>query len=176
LTKTAVVHIRPVDDQGHLRPDFNVRDTIQGGTCLGHSEKVAELAHRCEAASGLYDPCWAETGGPSDPSVLCLGQPWSHDVERLVTKSKIAPAPPTPGFDAPWGVELANGQRCRFATGAHDTVGEDVVDYYCDEPGPGLALLRGIGRTDPVWTARAVRYANGRYEPADAELIATAWF
>jgi len=176
LTKTAVVHVRPVDDQGRLRSDFSVHATIEGATCAGNSVKVGELAHRCEAGTGLYDPCWTETDGPGGPSVLCMGQPWSREVERLMTKTKIAPAPPTPGFDVPWGVELANGKQCRFATGAHDSVGDDVVDYYCDDPGPGLALLRSIRQTDPVWTARAVRYANGRYEPVDAQPIATAWF
>lgn len=181
-TQTAVVHVRPVDDQGRLRGDFTVTDTVDGAECDIGSVKVAELAHRCFAGSGIYDPCWTETDGPSGPSVLCMGQPWSNEVWRLLTGTDIAPDPPAPGFDAPWGVELADGRRCRYATGAHSSLNPagdddaDVVDYHCDDSGPGLSLLRGISRTQPVWTARAARYVNGHYELVDPQAIAMAWF
>jgi hypothetical protein len=54
-----------------------------------------------------------------------------------------------------------------LTTVGHRAVGDDntdVVDYYCDEAGFDRSLLRGIDKAPPVWTARAVRYVNGRYE------------
>jgi hypothetical protein len=180
LMKTAVVHVRPVDDQGRLRDDFTVIETVDGAKCPLSSVKVGELANSCEAGEFIYDPCWTETDGPDGPSVICMSEPWNHNVNRLLTGRTIAPAPATPG-GSPWGVELADGQRCRVATGAHDSLNPsggddaDVVDHYCGE-GLGLALLRGIDKTHPVWTARAARYVNDHYERVEPQAIATAWF
>lgn len=66
---------------------------------------------------------------------------------------------------------VASATRCQVRSPAGT-----VSASNCDEAGPGLALLRGLGMTDPVWTARAVRNVNGRYEPATRQTIATAWY
>jgi hypothetical protein len=108
-----------------------------------------------------------------------MSQPWRREITRL--HGETDPVPATPDVDAPWGVELADGQRCRVSTGAHASVNPssdndaDVVDYYCGEE-LGLALLGGINTTRPVWTARAVRYVTDRYQHVDPQPIATAWF
>ena len=179
LTKTEVAHVRPVDDQGKLAQGFTVTDTVDGAWCQEPSGKVGGPAHSCNAGDVAYDPCWTEEMGPSGPSVLCMRQPWSKEVHRLLTKTKVGPEPAAPGDTDPWGIELADGQRCRFAIGAHDSLSradEDVVDYYCDEQALGLELLRGLNKTQPVWTARAARYVNGHHERVAPQQIATAWF
>jgi len=180
--QTGVVHVRPVDDQGRLSRGFTVSETLDGEWCPDASVKVGAPAHRCNAGHLLYDPCWTETDGPRGPSVLCMLQPWSHEVHRLLTTTVVAPEPPPLGVDSPWGVELADGQRCRVLTGAHsslDPSGDDdadVVDYRCDQSRLGLSLLRGFDTSRPVWTARAARYVGDHYERADPRSIATAWF
>ena len=178
LTKTAIIHVRPVDDQGRLRADFLVTQTVHDAKCPLSSEKVGELANACNAGEFIYDPCWTERDGPSGPSVICMTDPWTHNVERLLTATTIAPAAETAG-GSPWGIELADGQRCRVSTGAHASINPsggrdaDVVDYYA---GLGLAL-RGIDKSHAVWTATAVRYIDkDHYERVDPMAIATVWF
>jgi hypothetical protein len=180
-TATVVVRVRPVDDQGRLNRDFTVSETVDSEWCPSGSVKVGAPAHRCNAGHALYDPCWTEVDGPSGPSVLCMLEPWSHEVHRLLAKTQVAPEPPPLGVDSPWGVELADGHRCRVSTGAHDSLNPsggddaDVVDYSCGED-LGLVLLRGINKTRPVWTARAARYVSDHYHRVEPQSIATAWF
>lgn len=141
LGKTVVLHVRPVDDQGHLLPGFSVTDTVHGADCWVGSEEVAG-AGRCGAGNYIYDPCWAEADDPSGPSVVCLPWPWDHAVKRLLTGTEPSTDPREPdGPDAsPWAVELADGQRCRIYTGAHSSLNPaseddaDVLDYYCGVP------------------------------------------
>lgn len=178
---TTVIHVRPVDDQGRLRNGFTVTDTVQDAKCYaGGSVKVAG-AQTCVAGDYIYDPCWTETDAPSGPSVVCMSEPWTQTVERLLTETNTAMGPPALDSDgSPWSVELVHGQRCRIAT-AHDSLNPssgddaDVVDYYCGEE-LGLVLLRGIDTAHPVWTARAARYVSDHYDRIEPQSIATAWF
>ena len=182
--KTVVLHVRPVDDQGHLLPGFSVTDTVHGADCWDGSEEVAG-AGRCGAGNYIYDPCWAEADGPSGPSVVCLLWPWDHAVDRLLIGSELSTDPREPtGPDAsPWAVELADGQRCRIYTGAHSSLNPaseddtDVLDYYCDEA-EDLVLLRGLDESHLVWTARAARRdaVNDHYARVQPQSIARAWF
>ena len=182
VAKTVVVHVRPVDDQGRLRNGFMVTETVDGAKCYADGSAKVAVAQRCVAGEYIYDPCWTETGGPSGPSVVCMSEPWTQMVQRLLTETYTAPEPPVPDFDGPpWSVELVDGQRCRIATGAHDSLNPssgddaDVVDYYCGEE-LGLVLLRGIDKIHPVWTARAARYVKGHYDGIEPKFIAAAWF
>lgn len=177
--RTAVIEVRPVDDQGLLKPGFVVTTTVPGATCDRDSVRVRALAHRCSAGDTFYDPCWTEADRRTDPAVVCLLEPWSTEVHRLLTAVVVPPEPPT-SFNSPWWVELTNGRRCRLATGARSAIGdaeEDVVDYSCGEP-VQLGLLRGFDRTGPVWMARAVQYDpdGGDFKRAGLEPIVTAWF
>src|SRR2546423_87092 len=120
LIRTTVIHVSPVDNQGHLRRGFTVTETVHGADCWLGSAKVIGAA-RCSAGDYIYDPCWAEAGDPSRRSVLCLISPWDHSVERLLTETEIVTDPPVPDEPGapPWAVELADGQRCQIHTGAH---------------------------------------------------------
>ena len=178
-----MIHVSPVDNQGHLRRGFTVTETVHGADCWLGSAKVIGAA-RCSAGDYIYDPCWAEAGDPSRRSVLCLISPWDHSVERLLTETEIVTDPPVPDEPGapPWAVELADGQRCQIHTGAHASLNPsggddaDVVDYYCDDQILDLSLLRGIDTAAPVWTARAARYVEGHYVRVEPQRIATAWF
>lgn len=181
---TTVVHVRPVDDRGRFRSGFTVADTVPEAKCYADSSAIVVAAERCVAGEYIYDPCWTETDGPAGPSVACMIEPWTQTVERLLTETKSAPDPLALDSDgSPWSVELVDGQRCRVASGAHDSLNPssgddaDVVDYYCGEA-DDLVLLRGIDKTHPVWTARAARHIppNDRYERLGRKAIATAWY
>src|SRR5437870_940758 len=79
-------------------------------------------------------------------------------------------------------VQLADGQQCRVSTGAHGSVESsrdeaDVVDYVCGEQETRwVGLLRGINHTHPIWSVRAARYDNGRWQRIKPQPIARAWF
>lgn len=84
----------------------------------------------------------------------------------------MPPEPPEGDFVYPWGVELDGGERCIVLTGAHSTIGEDIVDYECDD---GLYLLRGIDQAAPLWRVRSARRVDGDYR-IDERTIRIAWY
>lgn len=181
LAKTEVVRVRPVDGQGHLSPGYTVTETVEGANCPLPSVKVDGQTSSCEAGSAIYDPCWVEAGDPTRPSVLCMPNPWDHEVQRLLTTGDIVTDAPAPDWP-PWAFQLADGQQCRVSTGAHGSVESsdddaDVVDYICGEQETRwVGLLRGINHNHRVWTARAARYDNGRWQRIKPQPIARAWF
>lgn len=169
-TATTVLQVRPLDANGQLRDDFEVRKTItKKANCLIDSEKV-KSALRCSAGDFLYQPCWIETG--SKPAAICLIDPWDRYVSRLKNLSPPPSAPKVGDFSDPWGIELENGRRCSVLTGAHSSVGTEAMDYDC---GGRLFLLRGIDQTTPVWHVRSARFVDGSYRFND-HAIRTAWF
>lgn len=192
---TRVVHVSPVDSHGRLLTSFHVRKTVRDADCgpltasVGPrqrpdpSERVAYPAFRCSAGVVLYEPCWRETGR-ARPSAVCMDSPWQHYVTRLLTAVEMPAVPPEHDFSFPWGVQLANGQRCFVLTGAHDSLSgklggpdTDVIDYDCGHQ-PGLVLLRGFDRSAPLWRVRTAVYSKGyksaRRAPTEAVLI--AWY
>jgi len=66
--------------------------------------------------------------------------------------------------DAPWALELTDGNHCLLAQGAHDWIktkhAELVVDYYCDRN--HLFRLRNMTR-GPVWRIGAATHTGRRY-------------
>ncbi len=128
LTATRQVHVSPVAADGKPVTGFRTTTTVSHAGCEPGSEAIG-LAYRCFAGNELYDPCWAERA--PTPSVLCLAQPWSVTDIRLEVDAPLSAIPPTAPSE-PWGLELANGQRCELAQGAHSLFDGRVIDYYCD--------------------------------------------
>ena len=85
----------------------------------------------------------------------------------------LSAIPPTGVASEPWGLELANGQRCALLQGAHSAFRGRVIDYYCNTR---LSLLRGLTRTSAVWRAASVTGAAGKLAPGPSEEIKIAWF
>jgi hypothetical protein len=168
---TRQVHVAPVGPDGTATASFRVTSTATGATCEPGSEAIGQ-AYRCFAGNEVYDPCWAEKA--SSPTVLCVGEPWAATAARLTVGGTLAPlAGPAPGPAPPWGVELADGQRCILLQGAHSEFGGQVIDYYCN---PHLSLLRGLTEAAPLWRARSVVLADGQSRSGPPEVITTAWF
>lgn len=191
---TVIVHVRPVDANGCLIDSFRVKRTASNAYC-GYSEKFGpsseklRSALRCSTArpNVLWDPCWPEVGA-SRQSVVCMSSPWTEEVSRLFMASgeELPTSLSALDFGFPWGIELADGQRCRVLTGAHSSISAeglagpdaDVIDYSCDDP--DIVLLRGIDKSAPIWQVNAAQYVDGDYlgpaERLGPQPIVTAWY
>ena len=118
-------------------------------------------AWRC----GTADPCFAPTPF-SAQEVACVTDPWSNDV-TLLALSRPLPGPdecrstPTAcprqlDLDSPpWVLELANGARCRAATGTISSVAGLGLAYFCDDGGAvGIADRDApFDKSLPQWRA-----------------------
>ena len=173
-----VAHVTPFAASGALRGGLSVTSR-RTGMCEPGSDSLASAVYRCFSGNRVLDPCWRESDAPHLIEVVCLLTPWAKTVTQLTLKTSPAPTTGTSSTDGePWGLELANGQRCIAFQGSHDTVnhkeGGIVIDYLC---GGTLVLLRGIDRSSSTWTIRAAR---ARWPRPDAlvgsKAIEIAWF
>jgi hypothetical protein len=183
---TAVVPVEPVDADYLPIAGLAVRDGGSATTCGAGSDSVGN-AYRCFAGHGVYDPCWTDNSDPAVPAVICMLRPWEKRVTRFtLEQGGLQPfyTPPIPDSALePWGVELATGERCIAAQGAHDTVngGHRVVDYGCvNKAGrrDDRVLLRGIERNRPRWRIATATYnrRKARYSLGPKIFIVTAWY
>lgn len=170
--RTQQVHVSPVTAAGARVPGYRVTSRAAHAQCSAGSEAIGQ-AYRCFAGNAVYDPCWAEM--TASPTVLCVADPWLHTAAELQVNSPLGAIPAVGGGGPgePWGVQLAGGQRCALAQGAHSTFDGKVVDYYCM---PGLSLLRGLDRGSATWTARSVIDKSGKLSRGPTEQIAIAWY
>lgn len=170
---TRRVRVSPVTTAGAQAGGFRVAATAANAMCEPGSEAIGD-AYRCFAKNAIYDPCWAEKA--ATPTVLCLPYPWSRSEVILEVRGRLGtiPSQDGAGLAEPWGVELASGQRCLLAQGAHTEFAGHVIDYYCSAK---LWLLRGLSENGPVWRASSVIVAkSGHQSRGPAEQIRIAWF
>ena len=168
---TQTAYVSPVTSAGGPVEGYRVTSRASDASCEPGSEAIGE-GYRCSAGDYLYDPCWPEKA--ATPTVLCLADPWLRTVAEL----RLSSAPPalqreSGGSVEPWGLQLADGNRCLLAQGAHNPFDGTVLDYYCTS---GVALLRGLNRTRATWTARSVVDSHGKLSGGPTEKIATVWY
>lgn len=172
-TATRLVRISPVTATGTPAGGFRVATTAAGATCEPGSEAIGQ-AYRCFAGNAIYDPCWGEQAAA--PTVVCLPYPWSRTEVVLRVRAALGPIPSQggPGLGEPWGLELATGQRCLLAQGAHTEFAGRVIDFYCSAK---FWLLRGLTEHSLVWRAASVVIsASGKQSRGPTEAILIAWF
>jgi hypothetical protein len=169
--RTQQVHVSPVTAAGAPLAGYRVTSRAAHAQCSSGSEAIGQ-AYRCFAGNAVYDPCWGEKA--ASPTVLCVADPWLHTAAELQVSSPLGSIPAEGGGPGePWGVQLAGGQRCVLAQGAHSVFDGKVVSYYCT---PGLSLLRGLDRGSVTWTARSVIEKSGKLSAGPTEKIAIAWY
>jgi hypothetical protein len=158
--RTDQVHVRPVDAAGHLRTGYHVTHHHGRAHCLLGGIAV-RTAYRCFAGNDrIYDPCWLQAGGTHH--VLCLRDPWRHDVVRLhVTRGFVG------GYGEvlpkhPWGIRLADGTRCIGSQGAAGAVDGLGISYLCLDG--RTVLLENPDTSDPLWRIRVARDPAGGYD------------
>jgi pimeloyl-ACP methyl ester carboxylesterase len=179
--KTARVQEAPVDQRSMPRRGLSVTDGGSAEQCAPGSDS-AGYVYRCfDTHNHVLDPCWTDASDPRSPAVICQQRPWDSRVTRLTLPQGGPPpfsgaATPIPQ-NAPWGVQLADGERCIAAQGAHDNALGQVVEYAC---GSGYAhvllglmtVAKGVGSFDSAY------YLSSRatYRPGPRETATTAWY
>lgn len=171
--KTQQVSVSPVTSTGAPAGGYRVTSQAANASCSPGSEAIGK-AYRCFAGNTVYDPCWAEKA--ATPTVLCVADPWLHTDAELRLSAPLTPIPAAEGgagIGEPWGVQLANGQRCLLAQGAHSLFDGKVIDYLCSDT---LFLLRGLDMAAQTWTARSVVDKSGTLSGGPSEKIDIAWY
>jgi hypothetical protein len=158
-SRTQRVVYTPFAPDGSLRAGLHAVD--RDGTCFTSSGVVGRRAvYRCITGNLLRDPCYAgsATGAQNAaPVVVCAAAPWSRTLVRITLATPLPDDPPVPVAGRPWGLELADGSRCVFATGASELVGGYRLNYFCSNGRVLIGLPRTSGAT---WRIREARSAT----------------
>lgn len=175
--KTVVATWNPV---GTVKRTLTLKPLGRGG-CGPGSEAIGDFGYRCGAKHWVVDPCWRDGPAPTE-LVVCPTSPWLRRaatirVPKLMFVAGVTFAAPVDfRRDPPWAVELADGNHCLLAQGAHDSIktkhGELVVDYYCEG---NLYLLRNLKRGS-VWRIGAATQTGGQYRLRGSVAIRRAIF
>ena len=174
LSATKVIYVAPVNRSGQPVPGLRIFLDVRGH-CEPGSDSVPGPTYRCFEANSILDPCWADRAQAG--SVLCMEEPWSETVVQLDTGHRLPasnyPVPKSLGY--PWGVKLANGEKCLAAQGAHDMFRGRVVDYSCGHRFH-LVLLRGMHQSHEPWSFDSAIWTGQRYVAGPRETVKVAWY
>ncbi len=164
---TMIHRVSPVDRSGQVQRNYRVTLTRRG-SCWTYSFVHPEL-YRCVRGNYIHDPCW-RGARRSQPTVICLGLPWSHQLTRLRLTERLPHT--SSGRAGVWGLTLPRGVDCLFAQGASGFVHGHHISYFCrrrwvllDEPDRGR-----------IWHIRTARRSHGHYELRPKRPLTDAWF
>jgi eukaryotic-like serine/threonine-protein kinase len=123
------------------------------GSCWSVSDVLnRDDAWRCTAGDIIYDPCFSIPG--DSQAVVCYSTPLDESTGFKLDLTDPLPARGTPlSFKSAWVVELADGTKCVFMTGATTVFEGERVNYSCSDGGYILGELQ----EGQVWTARKIR-------------------
>ncbi len=132
-----ITQVATADTQTILFQPFAEKQTQlakASGECWTSSSATSRAdAWRCRAGNTIYDPCFVNHFVDKN-KVLCARSPWDNALTEL-TLTKPLPIPTNPKLDIskaqPWVIQLANGQRCTFMTGATRSTQGMRVNYGC---------------------------------------------
>jgi len=170
---TAVRIFLPFAPDGRLRAGLAVAKRLPGA-CFAASLATQGRpdAWRCMSGNAIFDPCFeGHTGGGE--VLACVTSPWSSHVAMLTPTRDLPRGQANKGalLDAlPWAVELTDGTRCGFLTGATAGAAGLRVNYGC---GGAMYLLGPVDRAGPRWRVFA---DSGSRLAAERVEIAVAWF
>ena len=129
-------------------------------------------AWRCSAGNLILDPCF-ESQPPGGPLLACASAPWSAQVRLLKLSKPVPQAQANRGelqSAQPWAIELADGARCTFLTGATTALADMRLNYGC--PG-GVDIFGDVDRARPLW--RVFERRAGAAVTRQVDVLA-AWF
>jgi hypothetical protein len=182
--RTRVATWSPFAANGTLKRSLRIEPLGRGGCGSGPgSETIGEYGYRCFAKNVVGDPCWRDGPRPTD-LVVCPDSPWAGKaatirMPHLMLEAGVTfAAPVDAGRDPPWALELASGNRCIVAQGAHDSIvlkdgRRLVVDYFCERS--HIVLLRNL-RRGRVWRIGTARWNGRRYRLLGAAVVRRAVF
>jgi hypothetical protein len=163
LARTDTRYVIPFGPDG-LNPALSVTAN-ERGSCLNDSLAALDRpdAFDCTGEYGqIYDPCFENPFAPPDEpgEVACIADPFSPEVVLLAVDQPLPREKEAPSgqdlfvpWDLPWGLELANGDRCSLLHGTLYQLAGQTVYYSCEQNG---AVLGVVEHGQPVWTVNYV--------------------
>lgn len=153
-----------------LNPDIVIAQRYTG-VCLNRSlASPARMdAWRCKSNTLYLDPCFLD-----GETLACISSPWSHRTTVLEptipllrgTNNKVDVQ-----HNSPWGLELANGQRCTLLTGASTMIGNATITYSCKSQSNNI--IGGIDKSSSTWRVKLYDFNKKTYNVED---VSTAWY
>ena len=124
----------------------------RAGSCWSVSDVLnRDDAWRCAAGDFIYDPCFSIPG--DSQAVVCYSNPLDESTGFKLDLTDPLPARGIPlSFKSAWVVELADGTKCVFMTGATTVFEGERVNYSCSD---GWYILGDL-QDGQVWTARKI--------------------
>jgi hypothetical protein len=168
---TRVRLLAPFGPEG-LAPSLTVSARV-AGRCFAASlaSQGRADAWRCMSGNRILDPCY-EGHNAAGLLLACATSPWSTAIVVLTPSEPIrAPAnrADVPG-SLPWALELGEGARCQFLTGATAPVAGMRINYGCAK---GASVVGPVDRSTPRWR---VFYATAHSAVVEQRDVATAWY
>lgn len=170
LAATSIVSVSPLDADGRISADWNVKqdppsdDSAPWLDCWGPSDwALGPNVQSCGATADDAGVCWAP---PGQDHLYCGLSPWTPEVRDLRSAQVLTAVPP-PANPSPWGVELADGNRCGARMGGAWFVGPNgtVPVYACEDNDVYLMQpaesAQAIDRSQLTWTVLAWRLPEG---------------
>lgn len=158
-------------DRGLCNVDSNVNVIREAHRCFGQKKQQPSTEtgpDRPPHVTYIYDPCWGYLG----TKLHCAGDPWTDEVTVFTVREwAYHPGPPgknrTWRADAeiprdipalfeyrsplrrprprPWAIELSNGWRCIFVSGASFAIAGERANYICSRDEFALPKMRRAG-------------------------------
>lgn len=150
-------------DIGRLPPS----DVTPAEQCLQSSTVQRPDALRCFTPdSRVLDPCFEIEGS----RLACPEAPWSQRYVKISTQGELGAVPPATAEGRPWGVELEDGRRCHFLSGASTEAEGKRANYACDDDG----ILYGDPERGEPWHMWLGEREDA--SPLERVAVAVAWF
>ena len=176
---TQIVTVVGVTKDGAPAPGMRVEDVGSSVSDCGDSNAGAvDGIVDCSPSAAGADICW-RTADPTE--LLCGTSPWDKVLLRVTVFDSVPATRGNPDA-APWGLDLANGLRCRIRNdGSWGGRADGYVGaYYCDDStNVVLANTDPLpDRSNPTWTVTVgpLGAPDETFPPPDVVAVVTAYF
>ncbi|MFT4201575.1 hypothetical protein [Gordonia sp. (in: high G+C Gram-positive bacteria)] len=180
-TIVAVVDGKPAKGY-HLDPSSSDRVIDCSYAQISRAATTMGVFGGCGASADVADVCWQGTGG----KLLCGTAPWEKKLNEWVVGSGRLPVNAEPLAEPePWGVELADGRRCRARVGgAWGGRADGMVGAYSCTGDLRDVILQGVDaktafdRSTPFWTVAVGELGSGSpdFGPPKRVQVRVAYF
>jgi hypothetical protein len=166
---TKVMIFQPYTNKTILNSELIIAQRYNGN-CSMHSlaNQTRSDAWRCQASNMTLDPCFEDGIG-----LACIISPWAHKVAILELNTPLH-TKENARIDTnmqPWALELENGQRCTFLSGATIMLNRQRVNYTCGNY--FYNVLGDVDRSSSTWKVSLYNYQS---KIISKVAVSIAWF
>lgn len=151
-----------------------IRVQPRSGYCFtGSAAANRSDAWRCFVGNVIYDPCFSSTRAPG--VVICPNRQVNGGIRIRLTRPlprRFANRRSPSLANRPWNIQLANGRRCVYSSGATNVIQGVRLNYFCP-PGTGYGLWGIPNRRAQPWTIRSAPFTATRL--GQRRIIRRAW-